>query len=363
MKETIEVDIIETCSWLTKETWYHIKFFGIKSCIEIYLKKLEEDFPDGKLTLQMLEEELQFLIGLELGTMVKIVRKDTFQDFLNYNWKKEFDFINAAENHHFRLHNEYVQYLDRIRFFQNFPQEGTHNKYKYSIMLEFIEKVLDEEIKIPKLELPKFIEFIKNGRGFKIACDMWGIAQDERNKSIEGHREIMENPLKVFEKATKDEDFWNKVYEVEAAINNNEKINAYSAPTALGQEMRKMDEINKENIQTLELDNEDPTTEEICLLGSSKQITKSSLKYTWLADSGASSHMTNSDDGLFNIHMQESTVTIGNGTSLKVTKIGDLKVTFRNEEGLQIFTLQKVKYIPDLCVKLLSIPVALKEGF
>jgi len=113
----------------------------------------------------------------------------------------------------------------------------------------------------------------------------------------------------------------------------------------------------------LELDNEDPTTEEICLLGSSKQITKSYLKYTWLADSGASSHMTNSDDGMFNIHMQESTVTIGNGTSLKVTKIGDLKVTFRNEEGLQIFTLQKVKYIPDLCVKLLSIPVALKEGF
>jgi hypothetical protein len=230
-------------------------------------------------------------------------------------------------------------------------------------MLEFIEKVLDEEIKIPKLELPKFIEFVKNGGGFKIAGDMWGIAQDEENMSIEGHREIMENPLKVFEKATKDEDCWNKVYEVEVAVNNNEKINAYSAPTALGREMRTMDEINKENIQTSELNNEDPTTEEICLLGSSKQITNSSLKYTWLADSGASSHMTNSDDGMFNIHMQESTVTIGNGTSLKVTKIGDLKVAFRNEEGLQIFTLQRVKYIPDLCVKLLSIPVALKEGF
>jgi hypothetical protein len=35
MKETIEVDIIETCSWLTEGTWYHIKNFGIKSCIEI----------------------------------------------------------------------------------------------------------------------------------------------------------------------------------------------------------------------------------------------------------------------------------------------------------------------------------------
>jgi len=280
MKDTIETDIIETCSWLTEETWYHIKFYGMENCIEICLEKLMENFPNGKLTLQMLEEELQILIGLELGQKVKIVRKDTFQDFLDYNWKKEFDFINAAENHHFRLHNEYVQYLDRIKFFQNFPQEGIRNKYKYSIMLEFIEKVLDEEIKIPKLELPKFIEFVKNGGGFKIAGDMWGIAQDERNMSIEGHREIMENPLKVFEKATKDEDFWNKVYEVEVAVNNNEKINAYSAPTALGREMRTMDEINKENIQKSELNNEDPTTEEICLLGSSKQITKSYLKYT-----------------------------------------------------------------------------------
>ena len=128
--------------------------------------------------------------------------------------------------------------------------------------------------------------------------------------------------------------------------------------------MEKMDENNKENIQTSELDNEDPTTEEVCLLGSSRKITKNSLKkYTWLADSGASSHMTNSDAGMFNIRMQESTVTIGNGEGLKATKIGDLKVTFWNEKGLQIFTLQNVKYIPDLCVNLLSIPVALKEGF
>jgi hypothetical protein len=109
---------------------------------------------------------------LELGTKVKIVRKDTFQDFLDYNWKKEFDFINAAENHHFRLHNEYMQCLEEIGFFQHFPQDKVRHKYNYSIMLEFVEKILDEVIKIPGLELPKFIKFVKNQGSFKIAGDM-----------------------------------------------------------------------------------------------------------------------------------------------------------------------------------------------
>ena len=78
-------------------------------------------------------------------------------------------------------------------------------------MLEFVEKIFDEEIKIPGLELPKFIKFVKNGGGFKIAGDMWGMAQIEGNIGNEGHCEIMENPLKVLEKATKNEEFWNKV--------------------------------------------------------------------------------------------------------------------------------------------------------
>ena len=120
----------------------------------------------------------------------------------------------AAENHHFRLHSEYVEYLDNIGFFKHFPHNKVRDKFKYSLMLEYITKLLDEVIRIPGLELPKFIKFVQNGGGFKIAGDMWGIAQIEGNNDIDGHCKIMEDPLNIFKRATKDEDFWNKVYEV-----------------------------------------------------------------------------------------------------------------------------------------------------
>ena len=73
--------------------------------------------------------------------------------------------------------------------------------------------------------------------------------------------------------------------------------------------------------------------------------------------------MTNSDEEMYNVRMEESRVTIGNGTSLKTMKIGDLKMTFKGKEGLEIFTLKNLKYVPDLCVNLLGIPVALQEGY
>ena len=51
-------------------------------------------------------------------------------------------------------------------------------------------------------------------------------------------------------------------------------------------------------------------------------------KNTWLADSGASAHMTHTDTGMFNIKMIESKVTIGNGKSLTAVKMGSVRVQF-----------------------------------
>ena len=73
--------------------------------------------------------------------------------------------------------------------------------------------------------------------------------------------------------------------------------------------------------------------------------------------------MSNSDKGMFNVNVCESKVNIGDGKGLAVLKVGSLKMTFSSKEGLQTFTLKNVKYVPDLCVNLLSIPVALKDGF
>ena len=48
---------------------------------------------------------------------------------------------------------------------------------------------------------------------------------------------------------------------------------------------------------------------------------------TWLADSGGSCHMGNSDDGMYDIQVIDEPITLGNGKSLRATKAGKLHHT------------------------------------
>jgi hypothetical protein len=94
--------------------------------------------------------------------------------------------------------------------------------------------------------------------------------------------------------------------------------------------------------------------------GKENQISKN----IWLADSGASSHMTNSDFGLFNVKVIDSKIKIGDGKYIKVEKMGSLKLSFLTKENTKtIITLTNVKYTPQICVNLLSIPAALENGY
>ncbi|KAJ0470754.1 putative RNA-directed DNA polymerase [Helianthus annuus] len=71
----------------------------------------------------------------------------------------------------------------------------------------------------------------------------------------------------------------------------------------------------------------------------------------WIVDSGASQHMVKTDRELINvIDVSEFNITVGhpNGTSVKVLKIGDLKLT--NE-----IVLKDVFYVPGYSVNLLSV--------
>ena len=83
-------------------------------------------------------------------------------------------------------------------------------------------------------------------------------------------------------------------------------------------------------------------------------------KHIWLADSGASSHMCIQDDGMFNVKMVLSKVTIGNSKS-RVSPF--IWMTFQTKEGKKMFLLEDVKYVPELCVNLQSITKALQKGF
>ena len=61
------------------------------------------------------------------------------------------------------------------------------------------------------------------------------------------------------------------------------------------------------------------------------------------------------DDGMFNVKMILSKVTIGNGKSMVSPKLGDIWMSFQTKEGKKMFLLEDVKYVPELCVNLLNI--------
>ena len=55
----------------------------------------------------------------------------------------------------------------------------------------------------------------------------------------------------------------------------------------------------------------------------------------WIADSGATFHMTRSADLLRDLNPSEDKVKIGNDTLIGVEGYGSLTVVFPNKEGLQ----------------------------
>jgi hypothetical protein len=85
-------------------------------------------------------------------------------------------------------------------------------------------------------------------------------------------------------------------------------------------------------------------------------------KNTWLADSGASSHMTHCDKGMFNVEDIESSITIGDSKSLLSHKMGSIQFWCNKPQGRKTFILDQVKHVPDSCVSLISIPMALQSG-
>ena len=83
----------------------------------------------------------------------------------------------------------------------------------------------------------------------------------------------------------------------------------------------------------------------------------------WLGDTGASCHMTNSPDGMFNQVKTNSGIVFGNGQRLKADFIGDKKGTVIQKNGARVPILMKnVKYVPQLYCNLFSITAALREG-
>lgn len=83
---------------------------------------------------------------------------------------------------------------------------------------------------------------------------------------------------------------------------------------------------------------------------------------SWVGDSGASSHMVNSLDGVTDVVHASTTVKIGDSTCMEATKRGRYKGTVMQADGSETAISMDVLYVPDLWINLFSITAALSKG-
>jgi len=84
----------------------------------------------------------------------------------------------------------------------------------------------------------------------------------------------------------------------------------------------------------------------------------------WIADSGATSHMTNTLEGMYDVREGTSTVKVGNSEHCGVVKIGKLRGMVQQKDGSTIpLVLTNVQYVPELWCNLYSLLAAIGEGY
>ena len=97
-------------------------------------------------------------------------------------------------------------------------------------------------------------------------------------------------------------------------------------------------------------------------LGNPKEIENMDTSL-WLGDTGASCHMTNNLEGMFNRTKVDSGIVFGNGQRLKAEYIGDKRGLVVQKDGSKApILMRNVKYVPQLYCNLFSITAALGEG-
>ena len=82
---------------------------------------------------------------------------------------------------------------------------------------------------------------------------------------------------------------------------------------------------------------------------------------TFICDSGASCHMRNSTEGMYDLIDHTQAITVGNSETMYSSYIGKFQGTIIQQDGTNIdIVLHDVLYVPDLWVNLISVTKALK---
>jgi len=83
----------------------------------------------------------------------------------------------------------------------------------------------------------------------------------------------------------------------------------------------------------------------------------------WIGDTGATSHMTNNLEGLFDVEDIDQCIIMGDGKKLQATKRGKLSVSTIDINGKEVgFVMSEVKFVEGLWRKLFSISTVLRKG-
>ena len=86
-------------------------------------------------------------------------------------------------------------------------------------------------------------------------------------------------------------------------------------------------------------------------------------KHTWIADSGATVHMCNDIDGMFDLEDANITISVGDGRKMTTMKVGKYRGTIIDAEGRKTkITLTNVSYVPELMVNLFSLTAVMEKN-
>ena len=93
--------------------------------------------------------------------------------------------------------------------------------------------------------------------------------------------------------------------------------------------------------------------------------TRREFSQIFIADTGASGHMSGSTEGMTNLRKCNDSVVVGNGQSIKATMVGDKHGFITDRSGNKKKVVFKgTKYVPELApYNLCSITHCLQEGF
>jgi hypothetical protein len=119
-------------------------------------------------------------------------------------------------------------------------------------------------------------------------------------------------------------------------------------------------EIDNEVKKTSNKENEEPNFGRETALSTGKvKFTPDPRAELWIGDSGASSHMTNSDIGVYSRKTCDLKINIADGTTIDVVYIGQLDVLFIQKDGTRAKKTLTVKVAPALKHSLFSFTAAM----